>query len=139
MEFFKLPIKFQQVTTMYDAMKHKKPSWRKIHKAPQHYKYKNKLNAPQVAPVDLANILSTCHKVDKKLFDCIASSARFHSNKDPNIWKTNGKSNVWTRKKLLKWLSDTFNTEGLRPTSKETVTHDQRKVTVPVFSFSARK
>jgi hypothetical protein len=26
MEFFKLPIKFQQVTTMYDAMKHKKPS-----------------------------------------------------------------------------------------------------------------
>lgn len=138
MKFFKLPIKFQQVTTMYDAMKHKKPSRRKIHKAPQRYKYKNKLNAPQVALVDLANILSTRHKVDKKLFDCIASWARFHSNKDPNIWKTNGKSNVWTRKKLLKRLSDTFNTEGLRPTSKETVTHDQRKITVPVFNFSAQ-
>jgi hypothetical protein len=137
-EFFKLPVKFQEVTTKYDAMKHKKPSQRKVDKAPQRYKYKNKLNAPQVALVDLANILSTCHKVDKKLFNCIASWARFHSNKDPNIWKSNGKANLWTRKRLLKRLSDTFNTEGLRPTSKETVTHDGQKVTVPVFNFPSQ-
>ena len=137
-EFFELPTKFQDVSTKYEAIKHRKPDKEKIAKAPRRYKYRNELSTTQVALVDLANILATRHKVDKKLFDCIASWARFHSNKDPDVWASYGRSNVWSRKKLLRHLSKTFNVEGLKPTSKETVTHDGRRVTIPIFDFAAQ-
>ena len=137
-EFFKLPTKFQHATTLYDARKYKTPSRRKIHMASKRYKYRHKLNTTQVALVDLANILATRHKVDKKLFNCIASWARFHSNKDPKVWKSNGKANVWSRSKLLTHLEKTFYVKGLMPMTKEMETHDRRKVTVPIFDFAAQ-
>lgn len=45
---------------------------------------------------------------------------------------------MWTRQKLLTKLSEVFDVDGLKPTTKETVTHDGRKVTVPIFDFAAQ-
>ena len=69
-EFLKLPSKYRQLTTMYDARKRSPPSDEEINSFPKKFKYDDKigLSVTQVALVDLANILSTRHKVDKKLF-----------------------------------------------------------------------
>ena len=133
--YFKLPSKFEATSLRYEWMKHKCPDEEKMKSFPKRFKYNNDLTNTLVSLVDLSYILSTRHKIDKKLFDVIYNWAKYWTDKDPNIWKSNGKANVWSRKSLMNKLSKVFQAEDLRPSQKETETHDGRKVTVPVFDF----
>ena len=132
-----LPIKFRQSARMYKQRKEKMPSNERKENAQKREPKKGEdLSASQIALIDLGEILSR-HKCDKGLFNDIVDWARHWSNLKPDIWKSNGKSNEWTRETILKSLAAEFNAHDLKPNSKTVRLSDNRIVSVPVIDFEA--
>ena len=138
-EILSLPSKFVESCSLYQARKYQRPNDESINNPPEKVQYDNALTNPQIALVDLADILSDRTKTDKKLFDDIAGWSAYWANKDPNIWSSWGKSNTWTRKKLINSLTATFKCENLKPSFKEYTSLDGRRViTVPIFDWPSQ-
>ena len=138
-DFMKLPSLYQETSTLYHSRKFMVPDEDLLSNPPKRIKYQKNLTDTQVALVDLANLLTNRSKVDKKLFDDIAAWAKFHSDNNVNVWKDHGGgANVWTRKKLVKALTERYKCEDLRPKMEQYTTLDgKREITVPIFDIPA--
>jgi hypothetical protein len=132
-----LPIKFRKSARMYKQRKAKAPSNERKENAQKREPKKGEdLSVSQIALIDLGEILSR-HKCDKGLFNDIVDWARHWSNLKPDIWKSNWKSNEWTRETILKSLAAEFNAHDLKPKSKTVQLSDNCIVSVPVIDFEA--
>ena len=132
-----LPLKFRQSATMYKEMKNRVPSQERKDKVGSRVKKCGEdLSTNQIALIDLAEILSR-HKCDKGLFDDIVKWARHWSNIKQDIWSSNGTSNEWSRKTILKALAQEFDAGDLKPCVKTVRLSDKRVVSVPVIDFEA--
>jgi hypothetical protein len=88
-------------------------------------------------PTAYAMLLKSCqkHGADKSMYDEITAWAQHHHSKDPNVFRVANRSQRWTHKKLLCFLKQQFQLNGLEPQMHDVSLHDDRNVTVPVVDF----